>query len=101
MNGKRMSMENPNVLIALDDMIQKIEALTSENENLKGTNNDCARTIISLMAKIESLQKQIQETKSLPKPVPYKKRPPIMRGRTVQSNVGCGPLYITLNEDES
>ena len=23
-----------------------------------------------------------------------------MRGRTVQSNVGCGPLYITLNEDE-
>ena len=101
MNGKRMSMENPNVLIALDDMIQKIEALTSENENLKETNNDCARTIISLMAKIESLQKQIQETKSLPKPVPYKKRPPIMRGRTVQSNVGCGPLYITLNEDES
>ena len=24
-----------------------------------------------------------------------------MRGRTVQSNVGCGPLYITLNEDET
>jgi ribonucleoside-diphosphate reductase alpha chain len=24
-----------------------------------------------------------------------------MRGRTVQSNVGCGPLYITLNEDEN
>jgi hypothetical protein len=24
-----------------------------------------------------------------------------MRGRTVQSNVGCGPLYITLNEDDN
>jgi hypothetical protein len=31
----------------------------------------------------------------------YRKRPAVMRGRTVQSNVGCGPLYITLNEDDS
>lgn len=94
-------MENPSVLIALDNMIKKIEALNSENTSLKKTNDDCARTVASLIAKIESLQKKIQETKSIPKAVPYKKRPPIMRGRTVQSNVGCGPLYITLNEDEN
>jgi ribonucleoside-diphosphate reductase alpha chain len=33
--------------------------------------------------------------------VSYRKRPAVLRGRTVQSNVGCGPLYITLNEDET
>jgi ribonucleoside-diphosphate reductase alpha chain len=30
----------------------------------------------------------------------YRKRPAVMRGRTVETKVGCGPLYITLNEDE-
>ena len=31
---------------------------------------------------------------------PYRKRPPVMNGRTVETTVGCGPLYVTMNEDE-
>jgi hypothetical protein len=48
------------------------------------------------------MQAQLQEYRKVQAPVTaYRQRPPVMRGRTVQSNVGCGPLYITLNEDES
>jgi hypothetical protein len=54
-----------------------------------------------LVSKVESLQSVNGELKVNGQRTMYRQRPPVMRGRTVQANVGCGPLYITLNEDES
>ncbi len=84
----------------LSALIAKVEALQAENADLQVKNAACARTVTQLMTKVESLQARLQEAAVATKPVTYKRRPPVMRGRTVQANVGCGPLYITLNEDE-
>ncbi|GAC1301960.1 MAG: hypothetical protein NVSMB19_10680 [Vulcanimicrobiaceae bacterium] len=82
-------------------LIAKVETLQAENTELRETNATCVRTVAKLMSKIENVQTQAAELRLAAKPVDYRKRPPVMRGRTVQSNVGCGPLYITLNEDEA
>ncbi|MGH7002096.1 MAG: hypothetical protein ACREEA_11385, partial [Stellaceae bacterium] len=58
-----------------------------------------AQTVERLVGKVEDLRAQCEEHAAPQKAVDYRSRPPVLRGRTVQANVGCGPLYITLNED--
>ena len=81
-------------------LIAKVETLQAQNTALQAQNAACAQTVAKLVARVEGLQAQNQEFRAAAKPVDYRQRPPVMRGRTVQANVGCGPLYITLNEDE-
>ncbi len=97
-----------NVSATLAGLIARVEALQTRNAELvaanaelKTANAACAQTVAKLVQKLENVQAVNQELRVAAKPVDYRKRPPVMRGRTVQSNVGCGPLYITLNEDES
>jgi hypothetical protein len=94
-------MDESTVKATIAGLIARVEALQVENTELRATNAACAQTVSKLVAKVENLQAQTSELRVAAKPISYRKRPPVMRGRTVQSNVGCGPLYITLNEDES
>ena len=94
-------MNEDTVKTTIAGLIEKIETLSAENAHLRSQNAECATTVAKLVGKVENLQAVNAELRIAPKPVEYRKRPPVMRGRTVQSNVGCGPLYITLNEDES
>lgn len=94
-------MDESTVKATIAGLIARVEALQVENTELRATNAACAQTVSKLVAKVENLQAQASELRVAAKPISYRKRPPVMRGRTVQSNVGCGPLYITLNEDES
>ena len=95
-------MENPNVKATLAALIEKAERLQAENDDLRAKNTACAQAMTKLVTRVEHLQAQVQEHRPVGMPESdYRKRPPVMRGRTVMSNVGCGPLYITLNEDET
>jgi hypothetical protein len=94
-------MDEASVKSTIAGLIARVEALQSENAELRAKNAACAQTVAKLVNRVENLQAQTQELRVAAKPAPYRKRPPVMRGRTVQSNVGCGPLYITLNEDET
>jgi len=94
-------MDESAVKGAIAGLIAKVEALQSENAHLRTQNAECAKTVAKLVTNVENLQSRVQELRAAARPVDYRQRPPVMRGRTVQSNVGCGPLYITLNEDES
>jgi hypothetical protein len=94
-------MDESAVKATIAGLIARVESLTSENAQLRTQNAECAKTVAKLVTNVENLQSRIQELRVAAKPIDYRKRPPVMRGRTVQSNVGCGPLYITLNEDES
>ena len=93
-------MDETTVKATIAGLIAKVEALQTRNAQLETTNADCAQAVAKLVTRVENLQAQNQELRVALRPVEYRKRPPVMRGRTVQSNVGCGPLYITLNEDE-
>jgi ribonucleoside-diphosphate reductase alpha chain len=94
-------MDEAAVKATIAGLIAKVESLTSENTHLRTQNAECAKTVAKLVTNVENLQARVQELRVAAKPIDYRKRPPVMQGRTVQSNVGCGPLYITLNEDES
>jgi hypothetical protein len=94
-------MNEVTVKATLAGLIAKIEALQVENTELRAVNAACAQTVSKLVAKLENVQARVDEMRVAARPISYRKRPPVMRGRTVQSNVGCGPLYITLNEDET
>jgi len=95
-------MNEQSLKAAMAGLIAKVEALQADNTDLRAKNAACAQAMSKLVTKLESTQAQLQEHRKVAAPVTaYRKRPPVMRGRTVQSNVGCGPLYITLNEDES
>jgi hypothetical protein len=96
-------MENQNVKTTLAALIDKVAKLQTENEDLRSKNAACAQAMTQLVTRVEHLQAQVQEHRPLGQPETdyYRKRPAVMRGRTVVSNVGCGPLYITLNEDEA
>jgi hypothetical protein len=96
-----MKMDETAVKATIAGLIAKVESLQSENVYLRTQNAECAQTVAKLVSNVENLQARVQELRVAAKPVDYRKRPPVMRGRTVQSNVGCGPLYITLNEDET
>jgi hypothetical protein len=95
------------VKAALAGLISRVEILEAENARLAALNAECGTTVRKLVERVENLHAVNAELKVRvrvsPVParagVPYRKRPAVLRGRTVQSNVGCGPLYITLNED--
>jgi len=76
-------------------------SVASRQRKLREQNAVCARATERLISKVESLHVVNRELKVNDRRAMYRQRPPVMRGRTVQANVGCGPLYITLNEDES
>jgi len=67
---------------AIAALLARVEELTTTNAALKKEN--------------ATLRREHEASRS----VRYLRRPGVLRGRTVQTNVGCGPLYITLNEDE-
>jgi hypothetical protein len=94
-------MDETAVKSTIAGLIARVEALQSENAELRATNAACAQTVEKLVATVERQRVVLEEHTVAAKPIAYRKRPPVMRGRTVQSNVGCGPLYITLNEDET
>jgi len=94
-------MADTTVKETLANLIAKVEALQAENVELRTQNVECASAVKKLVSRVESLQAQNEELRIATHPAAYRSRPPVLRGRTVQSNVGCGPLYITLNEDES
>jgi hypothetical protein len=101
-------VDETTVKATLAALIARVEKLEAENVRLTSINAQCRATIHNLVERMENLQAVNAELRIQPKPavgkptaVAYRKRPAVMRGRTVQSNVGCGPLYITLNEDDS
>jgi ribonucleoside-diphosphate reductase alpha chain len=94
-------MDQAMVKTTLNDLMKRIETLQAENTKLREQKVSCARAVERLVAKVEGLQVANGELRSTERRAMYRQRPPVMRGRTVQANVGCGPLYITLNEDES
>jgi hypothetical protein len=94
-------MNETTVKRTISGLIERIEALQADNRKLREQNVACARATERLISKVESLHVANRELKVNDRRAMYRQRPPVMRGRTVQANVGCGPLYITLNEDES
>jgi hypothetical protein len=85
-------------------LLRRVESLQAENARLVAQNAQCRDSLARVMKRLEDVQAVNGElhpkTAEPTTQSRYRQRPPVMRGRTVQSNVGCGPLYITLNEDE-
>lgn len=103
-----MTVDESTIKTTLAALIARVETLEAENAKLTELNAKCGATVRNLVERVENLQAVNSElTGKLNPATPkfsataYRKRPAVMRGRTVQSNVGCGPLYITLNEDEN
>ena len=95
-------MNEPNVKATLAGLIDKVQRLQTENDELLTKHAECAEAMRKLVTRVEHLQAQVQEHRPTgPRDSDYRTRPPVVRGRTVAVNVGCGPLYITLNEDET
>ena len=69
---------------------------TNEDARLR----EAAIMIARLIERVETLERE-RDDAHVATAHDYRSRPPVMRGRTVQTNVGCGPLYITLNEDDA
>jgi len=92
-------MDETNVKQTLAQLIARVEGLQTENAELRAQNQACAQTVDKLVKRLEDVQAHQREHVE-PRAAEYRQRPPMMRGRTVNTNVGCGPLYITMNEDE-
>jgi hypothetical protein len=95
-------MDELTVKQTIAGLIAKVEQLQSDNQELRSQAQACAQTVTKLVKRLEDVRATASE--HVPSPSPrgseYRQRPPVMRGRTVNTNVGCGPLYITMNEDE-
>jgi ribonucleoside-diphosphate reductase alpha chain len=99
-------MDEAAVKATLASLINRVEALEAENANLRIRSAECGAKLGKLVTLAENQRAQIAELSlkavpAIPVGTSYRKRPAVMRGRTVASSVGCGPLYITLNEDEN
>jgi hypothetical protein len=100
-------MDEATLKLTLAALIARVETLEAENARLTALNAECGATVRKLVERVENVQAVNAELTGKVHPIPakpgtaYRKRPAVMRGRTVQSNVGCGPLYITLNEDDN
>ncbi|GAC1403115.1 MAG: hypothetical protein NVSMB64_04190 [Candidatus Velthaea sp.] len=98
-------MDETSVKVTLAALINRVETLEAENAQLRTLNAECGATVGKLVSKVENQIAVIDDLRIKTAPpapaISYRRRPSVMRGRTVQSNVGCGPLYITLNEDEN
>lgn len=84
-------------------LLERLESVQAENARLKAESIECASTLGRVLKRLEDLQathRELQMNTPEPAQTRYRERPAVMRGRTVQANVGCGPLYITLNEDD-
>ncbi|MGB8267862.1 MAG: hypothetical protein WCE44_16175 [Candidatus Velthaea sp.] len=99
-------MDKAVVKATIASLINRVEALEAENATLRMRSAECGSKLLQVVQLAENQKAQIAELtlKSVPV-VPvgtsYRKRPAVLRGRTVAASVGCGPLYITLNEDEN
>jgi hypothetical protein len=95
-------MDELTVKQTIAGLIAKVEQLQSENQTLRSQAQACAQTVTKLVKRLEDERATASEhvPTSTPRGSEYRQRPPVMRGRTVNTNVGCGPLYITMNEDE-
>lgn len=96
-------MDEQSLNAQIADLTSKLDAVTAENTRLSELNAACKSAVEQLVAKVEQLSERAAARTQEPLAVSgnaYRTRPPVMNGRTVQVNVGCGPLYITLNEDE-
>ena len=94
-------MDESSVKATIAGLIAKVEQLQAENQELRTQAQACAQTVTKLVKRLEDVRATASE--HIPSPArsaEYRQRPPVMRGRTVNTNVGCGPLYITMNEDE-
>ncbi|HEY0798784.1 MAG TPA: hypothetical protein VGD50_06510 [Candidatus Baltobacteraceae bacterium] len=94
-------MDEAMVKTTLAGLIARVEALQTENATLREQNAACGKAVGQLISRLENVQAVQSERDIAEHHSRYRERPPVLRGRTVQANVGCGPLYITLNEDES
>ena len=84
-------MDRAAVTSAIAQLIARVEELQTENADLRAKNQDCAKTVARLVARVENLQSVQAELKMKLHAHPahsYRKRPPVMRGRMVQTNVG-------------
>jgi ribonucleoside-diphosphate reductase alpha chain len=81
-------------------LIARVETLQGENSTLRAQARECGQAVAKLAKRLEAVAAQKEEHAIAGRSGGYRGRPPVLRGRTVQTNVGCGPLYITLNEDE-
>jgi len=95
-------MDELTVKQTIAGLIAKVEQLQGENQELRSQAQACAQTVSKLVKRLEDVRATASERVPAPSPrgSEYRQRPPVMRGRTVNTNVGCGPLYITMNEDE-
>jgi len=95
-------MNESNVKATIAGLIDKVQHLQTENDHLRLKSTVCAEAMRKLVTRVEHLQAQVQDDRpTAPSGTDYRARPPVVHGRTVAVNVGCGPLYITLNEDET
>ena len=94
-------MDELTVKATVAGLIAKVEQLQAENAELRSQAQACAQTVTKLVKRLEDSRASASEhAPAAARPAEYRQRPPVMRGRTVNTNVGCGPLYITMNEDE-
>ncbi len=94
-------MDEAAVTTTIAGLLARIETLQAQRDELEAKAQACAKTVARLVTRVENLTARNAELSAPVKPIGYRSRPPVMRGRTVQANVGCGPLYITLNEDDA
>lgn len=93
-------MDEATVKATIAGLIARVEALQAENQTLQAHARECGQAVAKLTKRLEALQAERRDHLRPQHQSSYRDRPPVLRGRTVQTNVGCGPLYITLNEDE-